>query len=170
MPLQYDGRTGQISYEGQVVAEHRVENGKARVTLHLTYECEANEWVVPISWLDVGLSHLAKHRELEPDVAVVMVSSEDAIEERFDVPRLLTEKTIKQGGFVWRFHKNDADQWPSRLHGHDKAANLVLDALTGQAYDSTTRQCCFRLNKKEITRIQEGLRRSADFVHRLPEP
>ena len=70
MPLQYDQRASTISYEGRVVGEYRVENGKARVTLQMTYECELSEWVVPLSWFDLGLSYLAKHQEPEPDLSL----------------------------------------------------------------------------------------------------
>ena len=78
--------------------------------------------------------------------------------------RLLTEKTIKQKGYVWRFHKNDADQWPSKLHGHEYHKNLKIDAITGEIYDAGTRELCMKLNVKKLEAIQSELRASPDFV------
>jgi hypothetical protein len=49
--------------------------------------------------------------------------------------RYLTEKQIKRDGYIWKFHKNDADGWPSPLHGLEYEKGLKLDVLTANIYD-----------------------------------
>jgi len=39
MPLEYDSHTSEIRYEGKVVGRYDHKDGKARVSLNLTYEC-----------------------------------------------------------------------------------------------------------------------------------
>jgi len=167
MALEYDSHTSEIRYEGRVVGRYDYENGKARVTLNLTYECAPEEWVVPLSWFAYGLSHLAKHKPQERVVSLTIETDEAEIAEEFQELRYLTEKTIKRGGYIWRFHKTDADQWPSALHAHEYDKNLKLDALTGDIYDAATRQRCKRLSARELARIHSELRQSRDFAARL---
>lgn len=88
---------------------------------------------------------------------------EAAIDKEFDVPQLLVEKLVKRKGYVWDFHKTDADPWPSRLHGHDYEKGLKLDALTGDIYDVSTRARCKTLKKSELKLVQAELRACKDF-------
>lgn len=52
-----------------------------------------------------------------------------------NVPRLLTEQTVKNRGEVWRIHKNDADPFPSSPHAHNLETGLVLHLGTGNLYN-----------------------------------
>lgn len=167
MSIEYDPDTCEIRYEGKVVGRQSVENGVSRVTLNIEYKCDKGEWVVPLSWFGYGLSLLEKRKLQEKVVGLTLETAETEIAEKYPVPRHLTEKTVKRDGFVWRFHKNDPDRWPSSLHGHDYEKNLKLDALTGIIYDTQTRQPCMKLNTKELPRIHSALRESHDFTERM---
>jgi hypothetical protein len=170
MPLEFDPRTGEIIYEGKVVGHHTFDNGVSRVTLDITYECgPQDEWIVPLSYFDYGLSRLAKHKTQQKVAALTFQTSEDEIAEVFEVPVSLVEKTVKRDGYVWRFHKSDPDNWPSALHGHDYEKNLKLDAFTGDIYDVGTRNRCKKLSDKALASIQGELRASADFGPKLEE-
>ncbi|MCB9984645.1 MAG: hypothetical protein H6864_03030 [Micavibrio sp.] len=164
MPLTFDPKTSEIWYEGKRVGECVVNKGVARVTLNIAYECATDEWVVPLSWFGCGLSKLESHQQKQKNVVLKIITDEEDVEENFCVLRLLTEKDISQNGYVWRFHKNDPDHWPSLLHGHEYDKNLKLDALTGKIYDVATKQCCSRLSKKKLSFIQSKLRSSPDFL------
>ncbi len=169
MPLEYDPISSDIFYEGIVVGKYIVEKGVGRVSLNFTYECEVDEWVVPVSWFAYGLSRLRKHRLRRNAIGLTLETAEDQIEEKYSTLRLLTEKELKQSGHKWRFHKNDPDNWPSPLHGHDYEKNMTLDAITGLIYDATTRQCCEKLRGKEARRIQSELRACSDFTSKVTE-
>ena len=60
-----------------------------------------------MSWFDYGLNLLQEHQVTPREVALEVASDDDDIAEHFTALRLLTEKTIKQSGYIWRFHKND---------------------------------------------------------------
>jgi hypothetical protein len=66
----------------------------------------------------------------------------------------------------WVFHKNDADPWPSRLHGHHNERPLKLDAISGFIYNIKTRQHVQTLRPKELMRIQMALVNRKDFGDR----
>jgi hypothetical protein len=63
----------------------------------------------------------------------------------------------------WIFHKNDADPWPSRLHGHHNQRPLKLDAITGYIYSIRTREHVQTLRRKSLIPIQTTLLASKDF-------
>jgi hypothetical protein len=165
VPLEFNPLTGKISLDGREVGEYKVVDGKAQVRLDLTYECSPEEWVIPLSWFDNGLHRLQKYRP--PETSLQIKTSEDSIAEVFDVVRLLTEKTVKRSGYIWQFHKLDADIWPSPLHGHDYDKALKLDAITGDIYDVGSRQICKRLRLIDLKAIQDELRGSKDFRGRV---
>jgi hypothetical protein len=150
-----------------VVGDYTIEDGRARVRLNITYECDLNEWPVPISWFAYGLSLLQKHQPRSDEQTLSISSDEQDIAEEYAALRQLTEKKIKRHGYVWCFNKTDADPWPSVLHGHDYDKNLKLDALTGNIYDAATRQCCKKLSAKKLAAIQGELRDSRDFAERV---
>jgi hypothetical protein len=133
------------------------------VNLDITYECSPDEWVVPLSWFAYGLGLLEEHRPQDKVVGLTVETSEAEIAEEYQVLRFLTKKTVKRDGYIWRFHKKDADDWPSRLHAHDYEKNLKLDALTGDVYDAATRHRCKKLSTKALARIHAELWVSADF-------
>lgn len=168
MALMFDPSTGDISYQGKVVGRHEFENGRSRVSLNITYECgPGEEWVVPLSWFAYGLALLPQNqvRHVTPELEIETPESE--IAQEFPVAQTLLEKLVKRDGYIWAFHKADVDHWPSLLHGHDYDKCLKLDALTGDIYDTGTRQLCKTLSRKELLRVQKELRRSADFKAKL---
>lgn len=63
MPLEYEPITSEIRYERRKVGEYRVENGVAKVSLDITYECRTDQWMIPLSWFDYGLNHLEWHQD-----------------------------------------------------------------------------------------------------------
>ena len=111
MPLQYDPATSILTLDGQKAGKYEAENGVAKVTLCLTYECLPDEWVVPLSWFDFGLNKLQKYQPRPADLRIE--TAEENIAENYNVPRLLTEKIVKRAGYIWDFHKDDPDPWPS---------------------------------------------------------
>lgn len=160
MSLQFDPRTGKITYRGKEVGEHTFKDGRSIVHLNLEYE-GGDDWVVPLSWFAYGLSMLPEN---QPVAALLTVETpEDSIAEQFDVLRYLTEKQVKRGGYVWIFHKTDADGWPSPLHGHDYDKGLKLDAITGNVYDVGTKERCKTLKAGDLQAVQAKLRASKDF-------
>jgi hypothetical protein len=166
MPLKYDPTTSKITLNDQEVGEYFYSEGIARVRLNLTYECGSDEWVVPLSYFDYGLDQLTQYKA-HNEIAVRITSGEDAIAERYNVVRLLTEKSVKRDGYVWSFHNSDADNWPSAIHGHDYDKHLKLDVLTGKIYDAGTRQLCKKLTTAGLKAIQDELRGSKDFRDRV---
>jgi hypothetical protein len=172
VPLEFDPETSEISYEGKVVGHYTFEDGVPRVSLNITYECgPEDQWMVPLSWFAYGLAMLHGYKEpLQQNVAAITVeTAQEEIAEEFAVSRYLTEVTVKRDGYVWRFHKTDPDDWPSKLHGHDYEKHLKMDALTGDIYDVGTRHRCKTLRKKELSRIQDVLKASDDFTGKLTE-
>lgn len=160
MALQFDPSTGKITYRGKEVREHTFRDGRSTVRLNIEYEA-SDDWIVPLSWFAQGLSILAEN---QPAIAALTVeTSESSIAEEFKVVRFLTEKQVKRGGYIWKFHKSDADNWPSALHGHDYDKGLKLDAITGDIYDVGTRARCKTLKAKDLQAVQAKLRVSKDF-------
>ena len=100
---------------------------------------------------------------------LVLETPEAEISELFQVRRSLNEKVVKRDGYIWNFHKNDPDHWPSNLHGHDYDKGVKLDALTGNIYDVGTREHRMKLSQKELDRIQQELRNSKDFADKFPQ-
>jgi hypothetical protein len=66
----------------------------------------------------------------------------------------------------WKFHKNDADPWPSVLHGHHSERPLKLDALSGNIFNIHTRERVQKMKHKELARVQAVLLGSKDFGER----
>ncbi|WP_156367274.1 hypothetical protein [Novosphingobium sp. KN65.2] len=160
MSLQFDPRTGKITYKGKEVGEHIFKDGRSAVRLNIEYE-GGDDWIVPLSWFAHGLSALAEN---QPTPALLTVDTpEDSIAEIFEVVRYLTEKQVKRGGYIWKFHKSDVDNWPSPLHGHDYDKGLKLDAITGDIYDVGTKERCKTLKAGALRHVQAELRSSKDF-------
>ena len=159
MSLTFDPSTGKIFYNGREIGEHRCENGKSSVHLTLDYETLSDDWVVPLTYLAFGLNRLPQATPKEPVLSISMV--EDGIAQEFDVPRLLIEKLVSRGNYVWAFHKTDVDAWPSPLHGHDYDKGLKLDVVTGHVYDVATRQRCKTVKRKHLSDIRDELRASS---------
>jgi hypothetical protein len=66
----------------------------------------------------------------------------------------------------WIFHKNDADPWPSTLHGHHNERPSKLDAINGFIYNIHTRKHVQTVRQHELARIQAALFASKDFGER----
>lgn len=77
----------------------------------------------------------------------------------------LYEILIRGDNYKWRFYKNDVDNWPSKLHGHDYDKKLKLDAFTGDIYNVNSRKKVSKLNKKSLKKVQDKLKSSSDFSH-----
>jgi hypothetical protein len=116
--------------------------------------------MTPLAYLALGLQKIEPPPPLS---ALEVATSEDEIEEEFDVPRFLIEKVVSADGYVWKFHKTDVDPWPSALHGHDYENGLKIDALTGEIFDVASRQRCKKLNRKALSRLQRELRKNKDL-------
>jgi hypothetical protein len=160
MALEYDPQTSKIKYKGREIGEYVYEDGRARVRLNITYECDSDDWVVPLSWFDHGLNLLPENQPKSLEMALQIKTGEDSIECEHNVPRLLTEKTVKRNGYIWVFHKNDADEWPSLIHAHDYDKGLKLDAITGKIFDAATKEHCKDLKRRDLAVLQNELRMS----------
>lgn len=73
-----------------------------------------------------------------------------------NVPRSLTEKTVKVKGEVWRVHKNDADPWPSSPHAHNYEAGLKLHLGSGELYDRH-RKSVGNIGRKKLKAVRGKL-------------
>lgn len=151
---------GTITYKGQVVVKHVHKAGEDTVEIRLTYKTPPGDWITPLTYLAIGL------QKIEPPpapVALQVVTSEEDIEEQFDVPDLLIEKEIKRNGYIWEFHKSDPDPWPSPLHGHDYEKGLTIDAITGNIFVKATRQRRKTLKRKALAILHGELRNCKDL-------
>jgi hypothetical protein len=164
MSIQFDPKTGEITYNGKKVGEQTFADGKSRVRLNIELETEG-DWIVPLSWFAYGLTLLPENRSPPPSLEVS--TPENGIEAEYNVLRFLTEKQVKRDGYIWTFHKTDADHWPSELHGHDYEKGLKLDVLTGGIYDAGTRQLCKKLKLSQLLIVQSALRASTDFSDKI---
>lgn len=160
MALVCDIKSGKITYKGDDIGEFRSSNGQTTVSLNIEYE-SGDDWAVPLSYLSYGLS-LISVDELQ-DSLLTIESSGESIDQEFDVLRFLAEKQVKRSGYIWKFYKNDADDWPSSLHGHDYDKGLKLDVITGRIFDVGTRACCKTMKSKDLKEVQSKLRASKDF-------
>lgn len=167
MSLQYNQETSELTFNDKKVGECHYDGNTAKISLNLTYECRTEDWITPLSWFCYALRRIVNQNDGGRVISLELPCSEDDIQETYDVARFLPEKTIKQEGYIWRFHKTDSDEWPSVLHGHDYANGLTLDALSGNIYDAVTRTCCKRLKKRSLMAIHEKLRNSSDFCDKM---
>lgn len=76
--------------------------------------------------------------------------------------RLLTEKTVKVKGEIWRTHKTDADPWPSNPHAHNLETGIKLHLGTGEMFDGNKHS----VGKCSIPDDHIDPRRSAIFMAR----
>lgn len=131
----------------------------------MTFKQKENDKLQIISEREF-LSNLkkSKKREKASQETLTIETSPDNLIRVPCSKKSLTELLIKQNGEQWQFHKNDADPWPSELHGHYN--NLVLDAKTGKVYDSVTRKYSYTLKPKELDKVQARLLSSKDFAEK----
>lgn len=159
---------------GKTVGSHHFVNGRSIVRLDITYETVSEEWIDPIAHFLWQLQKLPEYMPVKSVVGFEIETDESEVEVLSGVSRRLDEKTIKGNGYKWRFHKNDADEFPSPLHGHDYERGLKLDAITGKIFDTSTKNHCETLKSKALLEVQTALRASADFTDKvgryLPPP
>jgi hypothetical protein len=74
-----------------------------------------------------------------------------------NLPRLLTEETVKNSGEIWRIHKNDVDPFPSSPHAHNLQTGLKLHLGTGYLY--LKRVSKGRISCKDLKRIREQVKK-----------
>jgi hypothetical protein len=154
---------GSITYKGSVVGHITTEGNETKVEINLTYSSNPEDAIAPVSWLAYGLRIL----EGPPPPIVLTVRTEEAdIESRLDVPEFLIEKIIKRDGYIWAFHKADADPWPSPLHGHDYEKGLVVDVISGNIFDKVSRRQITTLNAKVLARLCDDVRGCKDLEDR----
>ena len=156
--LQYDPRTNEIIYKGRVVGRMEFTDEGNKVRLCLEYSDDAFDASEP-------LSHLAKIlRALEPpppEVVFSVETEEEDIEVTYQVPRGLIEYIVRRDGYKWNFHMTDADPWPSPFHAHDYEKKLKLDVITGDIYDTMTRNKLKTMKRKSLDAVQGKVRTSS---------
>src|ERR1035437_910551 len=96
MSLQINTETGKITYRNKEVGEHIFKNGRSIVRLNIEYE-SGDDWLVPLSWFAYGLSTIADNQQ--PPALLTIKMPKNGIAEEFEVPRYLTEKQVKRGGY-----------------------------------------------------------------------
>ena len=94
-------------------------------------------------------------QKYHPEILTEVISEEPLIPA--DIPRLLTEKTLKVKGEIWQIHKNDADPFPSVPHAHNYAAGVAMDLGTGEMFDTRNRQSVGKIGCKKLLRLRGEL-------------
>ncbi|MFG1465074.1 hypothetical protein V5F77_19495 [Xanthobacter sp. DSM 24535] len=158
-----------LVFDGETIATHECRDGKHTVTINFSYAVNDDSWFQPVVDLVNGLKRLPEYKDVAPEVLLVLESDEDAVEILTGALRRLDEKTVKGSGYKWRFHKNDADNFPSPLHGHDYERGLKIDALTGRIFDASTKNHCETLKSKGLDKLHRELKGSADFKDKLEQ-
>ncbi|MER9298646.1 hypothetical protein NKI38_19440 [Mesorhizobium sp. M0621] len=158
---------GKLVFDGETIANHEYRDGQHIVTINFSYAVNGENWFRPVIDLVNGLKQLPEYKDVAPEVLLVLQSDEDDVEILSGVMRRLDEKTFKGDGYKWRFHKNDADNFPSPLHGHDYERGLKIDILTGRIFDASTKNHCETLRPKGLDKLHRELKASADFKDKL---
>lgn len=91
---------------------------------------------------------------LYPELLQEIHVEEPMVPEEF--PRLLTEKTVKLKGEIWRIHKYDADPFPSSPHAHNLETGLKLHLGTGELFRKTKQ--VGRIKCKELDVLREQIK------------
>ena len=101
----------------------------------------------------------AAYEAIHPPAERLAVDLDEQGDTEWPGVQRLDERTVKAGGERIRVHKSDADHWPSDLHGHvlDRPRTKV-DAYDGGIYDTGTRQRIGTMGKKDLRKLQDGLR------------
>jgi len=150
----------QIVHNGRVVATRLQDRGKSIVEISMSYTAGNDDWIVPLSWLAQGLARIEPP---PPSPVMTFETVLDAVEPDAAFEVHLFEKTLKTGGYTWQFHKTDADPWPSQLHGHDYEYGLVLDGVTGDIFNVTSRNKVAHLKARDLAALQSDLRANKDL-------
>jgi hypothetical protein len=79
-----------------------------------------------------------------------------------EIPRIITEQTVKQKNEIWIIHKNDQDPFPSSPHAHNRESGISLHLGTGELFDK--RQSKGFIKCKELKTLRNKI-----ISHELPE-
>ena len=90
-------------------------------------------------------------RIFHPEVTQLVILSESILPE--NIPRLLTEQTVKVKGEVWRIHQDDKDPFPSNPHAHNYEAGVKLHLGTGELFDRNNHPKG-NIGKKRLTTLR----------------
>jgi len=157
--LQLSDKNDDILLDGKPVGKLETgSDGKLRIILD--FELDSDRAIAALAWFAHSLEETRSPADFElvtPIKGMIFKGGQ----------HLLLEYTLKHAGHKWRFHKNDADDWPSIIHGHDYEANLKLNPFDGKFFDTTTREYQGRLTKRQLRTVQRGLLRSKDFEERF---
>lgn len=158
---------GEIYYNGKKIGELIFDQESGHVFLLLNIESVSDQdgqLIVILLNGFVTKSNEIKRRKNSLQKASSKETSKDNLVHVKNSNETKISLIVKLNGEQWQFHKNDADPWPSELHGHYQ--HLVLDAITGKVYDSVTRNYCYTLKPKELETIQKRLLSSKDFAEK----
>ncbi len=164
--IQFDLNTKKLTLKGKEIGSVEYNDGISTVTLNFQFATR-EQWVGPISAFACALAQLPEYRGTAKEIALQHCTPEDEVEILDNVMRTLNEKTVKGHGYIWRFHKNDLDDFPSTLHGHDYDQCLKVDAITGKIYDINTKNHCETLKENALKDLQNALRSSSDFKDKV---
>lgn len=130
--------------------------GAGCLTLNLTVKGE------PEQLLDFARAIAKAYEAVHPPGAFVALTILDTESDTIWTGQaLLEEQTVAVKGNVIRVHMNDADNWPSDLHGHLlNRASQKVDIYTGDIFDIRSRKKIGSLGKKDLKRIQNELRKA----------
>lgn len=93
-------------------------------------------------------------KKFHPEILAEVTLDEPILPE--GIRQMLTEKTVKIKGEVWRIHKNDVDPFPSSPHAHNYAAGVVLHLGTGEIFDGN-RKSLGSVGCKKLVRLRGNL-------------
>lgn len=99
--------------------------------------------------------------KLGPSVVAILLKGDQPYKPKVNLVKSRTgavpKKKVKLANRIWYFFKCDLDPFPSKLHGHDYKNNQILDAFTGNIYDSTTHKLIKKLTKNQKLELNKIL-------------
>lgn len=161
MPVTYDPLANEIWFNGKTIGSLTEDNGN--YTLCMTVEYSFHDPAKRIEFLSALSSVIDKFEDSENVYILTWECKDYDINPVETELQLLEEATIDLKGSKWRFHKNDADHWPSKLHGHSLEGRKVVDGITGNIFDKSTRKKTGRLKKKALLNLQSILKSNKDL-------
>lgn len=93
-------------------------------------------------------------KKLHPEILAEVTPEEPLLPD--GTRQILTERTVKIKGEIWRIHKNDVDPFPSTPHAHNYSAGVVLHLGTGEMFDSN-RKSLGTIGCKKLLRLRSQL-------------
>ena len=161
MPVTYDVIANEIWLDGKVIGNLTMDGNEYRLRMNI--DCSFKDADKRAELLVALSTVIDRFEDKGQDFFFSWECSNDDLELVKSELQLLEEATISIKGLKWRFHKNDADHWPSPLHGHEVNGRKVVDGLTGEVFDKSTRKMLGKLNKKALSRLHEALKKNKDI-------